>query len=135
MHSLFFFLQNGFATKTAALIGGVITMKLKITKETIGSMAKFGGMVILYGLAAMVSRTNTKDVIDNVRYSGDVKYGDAISAIMDSDMFDSNKNRAMEMLKKNGESDYYRAVIKIIRSDMFDSSKIKAITILCEEES
>ena len=90
-------------------------MKIKITKETIGNVVKVGGMVMLYGLAAMASKTSVKDVIDNIRYSGNVSYSDAVSAVMDSDMFDSNKNRVMELLKKDGDAEYYKTIIKIIR--------------------
>ena len=110
-------------------------MKIKITRETIGNVFKVGGMIILSGLAAMTSKTSAKDVIDNIRYSGNVSYSDAVSVVMDSDMFDSNKNRVMELLKKDGDVEYYKTIIKIIKSDMFDSNKIRAITLLDGEES
>ena len=110
-------------------------MKIKITKEFVGNVVKIGGMAMIYGLAAMASKTSVKDAIDNIRYSGKVSYSDAVSAVMDSNMFDSNKNRVLELLKKDGDIEYYRTIIKIVRSDMFDSNKIRAITILDGEES
>lgn len=110
-------------------------MKFKITKETVGSVVKIGGAAILYGLASMVSKVSVKDVIDEIRYSGNVSYSDAISAIMESDMFDSYKREAIKVLKKDQDVEYYKTVIKIVRSDMFSSYKLEAITNLIEEES
>ena len=110
-------------------------MKFKITKETIGSAVKIGGMALCYGLAAMASKVSTRDMIDKIRYSGNVSYSDAVGAIMESDMFDSYKKEAMELLKRNADSDYYKTVIKIVQSSMFSSYKLEAITNLNKEES
>ena len=110
-------------------------MKFKITKETVGKIGKIGGILTLYGLATMVSRVSVNDLIDNIRYSGDVSYGDAICAIMDSDMLDSYKKEAMKLLKKEQDVEYYKMIIKIVRSDMLSSYKIEAITNLSSEES
>ena len=109
-------------------------MKIQITKETVGKILKVGGMIVLYGVASMASRTSVKDVIDGIRYSGDVSYSDAVGVIMDSNMFDSNKNRAMELLKRDGDSEYYKTIVKIIKSDIFDSNKIISIATLNGEE-
>ena len=95
---------------------------------------KIGGITLVYGLASMASRTSIKDVINTIRYSGDVTYSDVVSAVMESDMFDSNKAKAIELLKRGESVEYYKSIIDIVRSNMFDSSKIKAITILCEEK-
>jgi hypothetical protein len=54
-------------------------------------------------------------------------YGDAVEAIMDSDMFSSDKEKAMEALKVDGDSGYYKAVIHVANSDTFSSSKAKTI--------
>lgn len=54
-------------------------------------------------------------------------YSDAIDVIANSDMFDSHKAKAIELLKKDGDTEYYKSVIKIIETDMFDSKKITAI--------
>lgn len=95
---------------------------------------KIGGIALVYGLASMASRTSVKDMFDSIRYSGDVTYSDAVSAVMDSDMFDSNKTKVIELLKRNESVEYYKTIIDIVRSNMFDSNKIKAIAILCEEK-
>lgn len=108
--------------------------KFNITKEHIRSIVKIGGIALVYGLASMASRTSVKEMFDNVRYSGNVTYSDAISAVMDSDMFDSSKTKVIELLKRDQSVEYYKTIIDIVRSNMFDSNKIKAITILCEEK-
>ena len=110
-------------------------MKFNITKENVGRIVKIGSVALLYGLASMASKTSVRDAIDSIRYSGNVSYCDAVGVIMDSDMFDSNKNRAMELLKKDGNVEYYKTIIKIIKSDMFDSNKIRTIETLNGEES
>ena len=103
--------------------------KFNITKEHIGNIVKIGGIALVYGLASMASRTSVKDVINTIRYSGDV-----VSAVMESDMFDSNKTKVIELLQRGKSVEYYKTIIDIVRSNMFDSNKIKAITILCEEK-
>ena len=108
--------------------------KFNITKEHIENIVKIGGIALVYGLASMASRTSVKEMFDNVRYSGNVTYSDAVSAVMDSDMFDSSKTKVIELLKRDQSVEYYKTIIDIVRSNMFDSNKIKAITILCEEK-
>ena len=108
--------------------------KINITKEHIGNIVKIGGIALVYGLASMASRTSVKEMFDNVRYSGDVTYGDVVRAVMESDMFDSNKTKVIELLQRGKSVEYYKTIIDIVRSNMFDSNKIKAITILCEEK-
>ena len=107
--------------------------KINITKEHIGNIVKIGGIALVYGLASMASRTSLKDVINPISYSGDVTYVDVVSAVTEIDMFDSNKTKVIELLKRGESVEYYKSIIDIVRSNMFDSSKIKAITILCDE--
>lgn len=108
--------------------------KFNITKEHIGNMVKIGGIALVYGLASMASRTSVKDMVNTIRYSGDVTYSDVVSAVMESDMFDSNKTKVIELLQRGKSVEYYKTIINIVRSNMFDSNKIKAITILCGEK-
>ena len=107
---------------------------INITKEHIGNIVKIGGIALVYGLASMASRTSVKEMFDNIRYSGNVTYSDAVSAVMDSDMFDSSKTKVIELLQRGKSVEYYKTIIDIVRSNMFDSNKIKAITIFCEEK-
>ena len=108
--------------------------KFNITKEHIGNIVKIGGIALVYGLASMASRTSINDIFSTIRYSGNVTYSDVVSAVMESDMFDSNKTKVIELLKRDQSVEYYKTIIDIVRSNMFDSNKIKAIRILCKEK-
>lgn len=101
---------------------------MKITKDIIMSTTKSIGTGVLYGLAVIASKVAVEDVIDMVRYKGNVKYSDVVNVIMNSSMFSSDKNRALTVLKKDKDADYYRAVIGVMKSNMFPSDKIRAIT-------
>jgi hypothetical protein len=63
------------------------------------------------------------------RNSG-IGYSDAVRAIMKGFAFDTDKKRAMYMLKRDADSDYYEAVIEIIQNVTFDCDKIKMISAL-----
>jgi hypothetical protein len=66
-------------------------------------------------------------------YVGDVKYSDAVGAIMNSRMFSSDKPKVIEVLKKDGNTDYYKAIIQVVNSNMFSSDKLKTIIDMCKE--
>lgn len=100
---------------------------IKIRKEDVGNFAKNTGKVLLYGLAIVLPRLTSKDVIDTIRYSGDVGYSDAVRAIMESDMFSSSKDEMIGLLKKDQNMEYYKSIIQVARSDMFSSNKVNII--------
>lgn len=56
-----------------------------------------------------------------------VNYGDAVEAIMSSDMYSHDKSKMVGLLKQNADSAYYSAVIAIVKSDMFSHEKIKSV--------
>lgn len=56
-----------------------------------------------------------------------VTYGNAITAIMESNMLSSHKIELIQYIDRDESPDYYEAIISIMKSDMFDSNKIKAI--------
>lgn len=58
---------------------------------------------------------------------GRLNYGDAVQAIMSSDMFSNDKTKAIGMIKQSADSAYYSAVIAIVKSDMFSCNKLKSI--------
>ena len=66
-------------------------------------------------------------------YVGDIKYSDAIGAIMNSRMFSCDKTMAIEVLKKDMDADLYKAVIQVVNSNMFSCDKLKTITDMCKE--
>ena len=107
---------------------------MKITKETIMTTGKSIGVGVLYGLVFIASKVAVSDVIDMVRYKGNVKYSDAVDVIMTSSMYSADKNRAVAALKKDKDTEYYRAVVRVVRSNMYSSDKIKTITDLSDED-
>lgn len=107
---------------------------MKITTDTIRKAGKIAGAVVLYGVTIIASRISVQDVVDMVRYRGNVTYSDAVDTIMNSTMFSSDKGKAVKELQKNKDSDYYRAVIRVVKSSMYSSDKIKTIAELKEEE-
>ena len=61
----------------------------------------------------------------NGAYTG---YGDAVNAIMNSDMWSSDKRSAIAAMDKNANKEIYKAVIAIATNDsMWSSDKVNAI--------
>ena len=104
-----------------------------LDKEKIGKFAKKTCEFAIYGVATILSYVSVKDTLDVIRYSGIVDYGDAVHAIMNSDMLSSYKTKAVEILPKDGNSDLYKAIIGVVRSDMLSSNKVKSIENICEK--
>ena len=77
------------------------------------------GLISLPYLSASSTRKSTTYVR--------VDYGDAVQAVMSSDMYSHDKSKVVGLLKQNADSAYYGAVIAIVESDMFSHEKIKAI--------
>ena len=108
---------------------------MKITKDMVMSTGKSVGVGVLYGLMFLASKVAVSDVVDMVRYKGNVKYSDAVDVIMNSSMYSSDKNRALVALRRDEDAEYYRAVIRVVNSNMFSSDKIKTIADLNGEEA
>ena len=102
--------------------------KIKITKEQVKGAVK-GFCILAYSAAAIAGAVITRDSKPTTKtyYVGTASYSDAVRVIVESSMFDSNKKRAIELLKTDGDAGYYNAVISTVNSRMFDSSKIEAI--------
>lgn len=101
--------------------------KINISKETVGKVAKNCANIAVFGLAMILPHVTEKNVA-TVKYRiGKADYSDAVGAIMGSDMFDSYKNEAINLLKKEDTTEYYSAVIQVMNSDMFDSYKVDSI--------
>ena len=107
--------------------------KLNINKERVANFLINGGKLLLSALA-IGAASLVRDKATNVQYYiGEVGYGDAVTVILNSDMFDSTKTKAVELLKRDGNAEYYRAVISAVNSNMFDSTKIQTIKTLSEK--
>lgn len=99
--------------------------------EMAGKIAKKGCELAAYGLMTMLSCITVKDVVEAVRYSGDVGYSDAVSAIMNSSMYSHDKTSAVSALLREADSETYKAIIQIARSGMYSHEKVKSIQNIC----
>lgn len=87
-------------------------------------------------LVTMVLSGKAKDKLEDIRYSGNVKYDDAVRAIMDSSMLSRCKREIASVVKADESSEYYRGVIYIVRSSMLSSDKVDLIKELsCKVEN
>ena len=131
----------GFASKTNSLMENrkeENTMRGKLisadTKKTASNIAKGLKGVIIPIAGVVLSSITISDLLNAVRYSGNVGYDDAVKVIMNSNMMASYKTEAISVLKHEGIPDYYRAVISTVNSDMMSSYKVDAIRNMSKEE-
>lgn len=66
-------------------------------------------------------------IYDNQKPKDFVNYGNAIEAIMDSNMFSNYKIELIQYIDRDESPDYYEAIISIMKSNLFDTHKVKAI--------
>lgn len=107
-------------------------MKIKISRETIGKVAKASLSVVCAGLTIM-SYVKDVDLATAKSLIGKADYGDTVDLIMRSSMFSSDKTETIGLLKKDADAAYYKAAIQVIKSNMFSSDKIDAIKALSDE--
>lgn len=107
-------------------------MNISINKDKMIKYTKKGCEIAGYIGGIVLSYVSVRDVIDTVKYSGEVDYGDAVDAIMSSDMMSSYKEQAVTTLKKDESSQFYKAIIRVVKSDMMSSYKCDTIRKMCE---
>lgn len=101
--------------------------KSNIDKKAIGNALKQGCSFAVCMAALILPHINQKNISNMKCYIGKANYGDAVNAIVGSDMMGSYKNEALELLKKECTTDYYSSVIQIVNSNMMGSYKVDAI--------
>lgn len=69
------------------------------TRKKVKNFAKRSCQTVIPILGTVLASVSVKDLLDMMRYSGDVDYGDAVNAIMSSSMYSHDKTRAVSMLK------------------------------------
>lgn len=106
----------------------------KETKNTMINAVKNLKGVILPVVGVVLSSITISDLLDAIRYCGDVGYDDAIKAITNSNMMSSYKTEAITILKREQTSEYYRAVISTVNSNMMSSYKIDAMRNMSKTE-
>lgn len=84
------------------------------------------------GLLILASRKAVDYAVDDY-VSAFAGYGDAMSAIMKSNMYSHNKREAAEALKRTEDSEYYKAIIHIAQdSRLYSHDKVELIKGLSE---
>lgn len=99
-------------------------LKMNDALNKTGVMIKKGCNVVVLVLMGLRFTGMDKRIIKAIRYSGKVKYDDAIRAITESNMLGSSMAEAMDLVQSNMETEYYRAVISTIQSNALGSTKI-----------
>ena len=99
----------------------------KLNLKPIGKIAIGVGKIVGYGLLmglplVRVTHTTTTSFI------GTASYADAVYAIMESDMWSTDKRRAVSRLERDEDSDYYAAVVSIANSDCWSTDKLRMIS-------
>lgn len=102
---------------------------LNITKGNIGNIAIAGCKIALCGIATLLPYLS-KDMINEIRYSRNVKYSDVVDVILHGSMYSSDKNKVIELVKTDGDVEYYKSIIHIVNSSMYSCDKVKAIKII-----
>ena len=108
-----------------------------VTKEhfnAIGNFVKESSRVVIPIVGYVAFSGAGQELLNKIRYSGKIKYDDAVKAITNSNMMSSDKTKVLVSLKKDGDSEFYRAVINTVTSAMFSSDKVKTILSMCEND-
>ena len=78
-------------------------------------------------VAVWYNKSTVQDVMNEIRYNGNVKYDDAVKVITDSGMYSGDKCDAISLLKTGESSEYYKAIVNVVRSNMYSSDKLEMI--------
>ena len=82
--------------------------------------------------SALLSQTG-RYALEQIRYCGNVGYGDAVRAIANSDMFSGDQAKALAVLRRDETSEFYKAVIETARAtSMLSGAKRDVIISMCE---
>ena len=86
----------------------------------------------LFALACVNGACDALETAENERKDklNSVAYCDAVSAIMESDMFSSDKRAAIASMSTTADEGIYKAVISVAKSDSFSSEKRRIIAMI-----
>lgn len=104
-------------------------VNLEVVKRGLNTAAEYIkpiGAIVIPVVAMSVVDKGVNRIMDKIRY-GNVKYDDAVRAILKSGMFSDAKQRTIYALKTDGNSEYYRSVIYVVESSMFSDAKVETI--------
>ena len=109
-------------------------MMKKPNLETVGIIAGAIAGLAYCGLQIIESFNAKKNAESSIKcLNTSDGYADAVNAIMDSNMFDSDKREAISALKTTANPNFYSSIVRIASDDtMFGSSKVELIRHLSE---
>lgn len=105
--------------------------KFKIDTGKVGEVIESVGNLVLLAAVVVLPCVTSRDIINKVRYSGNVKYSDAVNATLTGSMYSTDKTKVIAMLPKNGDAELYKSVIQIVNSSLYSSGKVEAIEHIC----
>ena len=110
--------------------------KINITKEQVINGIKFVGLIALAsaGTIAKNSLQNSADYKLNQKRYANADYTDAIEAVMNSDMWSSDKRQIIDTIPRNGDTSLYSGIIAIAKGNsLWSSDRRHSIIKMCEE--
>lgn len=101
----------------------------RLNLKPIGNFVKGACKVIAYG--ALLTLACGVKIEYKHHESGTVKYSDAVDAIMNSNMWSSDKAEAVVALNRDSNEELYKAVIHVANGTMWSNDKVEMIKKLC----
>ena len=90
--------------------------------------------IALVVIAGVLSSKSGNHKTTNCSSHSDYEYGDAVGAIMNSDMLDSDKTKVASVIQLNYSTEIYKAIVYVAESDMLSSKKRETILNICGQE-
>lgn len=106
---------------------------MKVNWQAVGNCVKSVGGVLLCVLPVLPSFYNNGSGKQKESKIIMANHGDAVEAILNGFVLDTNKCEAVKLVKRDGDYGYYRAIINIANSSMLDSSKLEMIEAISKE--
>lgn len=112
-------------------------VNMELVKRGLSAVGEYGKAVcaiVVPIVGATLVEKGVGEIVSKIRYSGKVKYDDAVRAILDSSMYSDAKKKSVALLKHDGDAEYYRAVVYITKSSMYTDAKVELIESLSVED-
>lgn len=107
--------------------------KIKTFTKDVGTVMGFIvgliaiGIILSFNYTDFLRYTKSINNSNNMNNSSNDLYYEVVKNILDSDMWDSDKEELFDIIPKDESSSYYNVVIQILNSDSFDSTKVECI--------
>lgn len=99
--------------------------------KPIGNFVK--GVCKVIGYGALLALACGVKIEYEHHESGAAKYSDAVDAIVNSNMWSSDKAAAIAALDRDANEDLYKAVIHVAKGTMWSADKVDMIKKLCKK--